>query len=1773
MAKNQTAEKKPKVVYNSDGSATVSGVKNMAEASKAVQSSIKQSQERADEIRASTKYENAVRAQKAKKYEEKKTAVDKMWERGSTTPKPADDAAAQAAHAMVAAKKNVEQKKKALSDFEESTSFDWMDATARKLYEQSAEKNKQTEQQMEAELRQAQKELSGLQIDRMPEEDKEQFRKYVESKDQKNSVFRNDISWFGDYKSQKEAENILKQKYGEEQFGMLADAYAEKIHEEEAAKAAEDAQEDTEKHPILTGLAGAPARVLGSVESVPTRIADIVTGNRNPSQYTANNYVKTYGDAVRETKAQNIESKIGGTAGKAASLAYQGVTGIADSVLRGMVGGGAVGGALLAAGDTLDQTIADAVSRGATAGQAYSLAAANAIIEYAAEKLPLDNLIEVAKGGGAKTLVANIAKQAGVEIMEEEATLAGNILLDAAIMRDKSDYNMNVAYLMTFEGLSMDEAREKALWGLVQQAGETALVSAVAGGIGGFGAAKTAAYSKEGQLDATPRNGQQQPVADVPGQDVQTDAQTKTAVMEDSIDPKSKVHTGGKVNVEEVAAELAQNAPKPEPEVKTKGQVDADNAAAKVFGVEEAKPQQNSGSTQQADTLETSALDGQTAESDTGMQSAHSGEVKKSKTFTNTGLHSADADIRAGYQQTLDQDPTAGDYQVKHNADTLATAQERTSSPEKCRAEYDYLMSKTDMWSPEDIVTAKLVSKNLMKSGDIDRVSEINIKQAQISSIMGENVQAFSIIGTMKDASDPATAVESATKGFYSMKPEDTIYNEKKVGKTFEQWRAENVRNITSIGAEIEKVADGDDKAMRGIILQLAQHRKTTGFFGLSGNMTHLANKILNKMRFDDLKIIANTQLAVMQDDFRRRTATDIALSTRKLFMLTNLKTFGRNIIGNATTGLMDSVGDSTFGQAADFLLSKITGKRTVGTDITRAKEYASAAAESAQFAALCVELDIPIETTADASFQSAIGSRESGKYIGKTFRANGNIAMRALYAYQKYMSYALEVSDKIFEGGTNAAVAESLNKLKESGLSSTEIQELAEYTGNRRTFKDATWTDADGTHGANMSRMTAAGKRLSEKYMGTPGKIVADMLMPYPKVPTNVIQTGIDYTHGVEKGIGEMISILSDVKKHKQISVARQRQAASDFGRGVTGASMLCLLTVAAAKGVIAVHDDKDKNKRALEQSEGLSGAQINWSAWQRLMKGEDTTWERDDVLSSLDAAEPFSILAYMGDELSKDDSFQDILKAYPGVSIKYTLQALMDSPYMTSISDLWDGVSEAVKAETDDERLGAAAKAASDVAGSFVPQIVRQTAQYNDGYYRDTRGVDSAEYAKNNFLSAIPGQSQNLPKKVNGLGVEQERGGWMATFFDATSTKKYKKSDVSGYLEELSERTGKTGFYPEAQAPMKITDFDGEEIVLDKGQREAYQKTYGGKVSELYQELIDYPSFSSLPDDIQMEAFEKGKELATRYAKAAVSDFRDVPDEETGELVKGLVNDSIKSGFSSAFDGLSESWKFGYGDSGARTSMEQAYSVYSSLPDDVKKAFEAEQTGQVKYYLDARQSGVSTNDFIDLYQNYREIGEMDMDTTEKAHEWAVVLEKAVDDGVITGKQKNVLREDMEFRYSMPAETVKFDTMISSGLSTDKAKHVVDLVGNVTGTGAWDDDTQKYTVRDIDVREAIATSDRLTVQEKDIAIKSYMPDYDPKAKSPQTAELKYDAIRAMGFTPEEYASSYRTYLDTSGTGKRGRVVSQYMNDYNISYSYALNLYNIFAGKYKPWAK
>lgn len=965
-----------------------------------------------------------------------------------------------------------------------------------------------------------------------------------------------------------------------------------------------------------------------------------------------------------------------------------------------------------------------------------------------------------------------------------------------------------------------------------------------------------------------------------------------------------------------------------------------------------------------------------------GMQSEPSGDVEKSRTVTNSGLQNKDEDIRAGYRETLRQDREAGDYQVKHNADTIGTAQQRTSSPERVRAEYDYLMNKGDTWTAEDVATGRLVAKELFKSGDVEATTAMNKQLAKVGTNAGQVAQAFAISGTMKDASDPMSASESATARFLAMDQGDTTYKKTKNGPTFEQWQNNVTQEYTRIAMAVDSVPEGDTKAMRDVIRQIAQSRKTTAWFGTSSRLTKNAQRILNKLDFDTLKKIANTQIAAMPDDFRARGKMEVAEGLRKQGMLSSLKTFERNLAGNSATGLLDSFSDSIGGRFVDSLMAKATGKRTVGNDLKLPGKYLSAAKDSMDFASLCVELNVPIETDANAAFNSATGANGNGKYIGKTFRSNGNVAMRVLYGYQKYMSYALEVSDKIFEGGTNAAVTDSLNRLKNSNLSDADVSELAEFTANRRTFKDATWEEDGKTHGSNLSRVAQQMKNIGRGTGLEPvTKFVGDTVLPFASVPMNVAQTGIDYTAGIGKGAVEIASILKDARAGKEISVARQRQAASDFGRGATGMAFMGIMAGAAAKGIIQVHNDSDKNKKALDQSQGLSGAQINWSALGRASEGGSEKWQTGDVVTSLDFLEPFNTQMYLAVELSEEDTMQDILKAYPGATFRSVVSSFMDSPMvdgLTQLTDLISNVSDAAQSGSADGVKNALAEYGGNVTSSYVPQFVRQTAQTMDGYYRDTRGADSSEYAKNSVLNAIPGASESLPKKVNGFGQEQKRGGFVSNFLDPTNTHRLQLDETAQALDELSQNPDVKNIYPERQAPLKVKDASGEDVQLTGEQRETYQKEYGKRVKEYYDGLLKNPNFDKLPDEMKAEALQNVKEYGTQFARAAVTDYKDVPKSSSKTaVVFDVVRDVLKTNAASAVGDLEKAWELGNDTKKATDTLNAVYDTISKMPGITKRSVLEKSNGNTRIYLEARNSGLPSDTTLSIIRAVQSIPE----------------------------------------------------------------------------------------------------------------------------------------------------------------------------------------------------
>lgn len=1833
-------KKKATVTYNPDGTATVTGVNSRAEAVEAYRADREKTQEKARQEYKSAIKQYQLKTGKTVDSPNAVTAADQLWNRGSNTPKK--DAYSDTTRKIVEARRNTKQKKQELEDYKQerkqTRATDWQNAyqkaqaetagttpmegisdedaliqqiqdtnrKARQNYNQELNEKKAAVSQAEQEQNQATMEAGLDSISRLSEEGQKKLDEYNYRMDTASDPLATGLpeleAWFS------ENEHLDK-----DAVEKLAEVRRRETNAQKAAEQQQAAQKAADAHPIWNSALTVPANLAGGSMASLGYLGEALNGTgqfTDLDPYNQGTQLQNWSGAVRGEVKGNIVGDGSNPLRAIAGGAYDVGMGMADTgariALGTVTGGGSLLGAGIAGANNFGSAMQSAASRGANADQALLYATASATVDALTEKIPLDNLINISTAKGGAGYILNFLRSMGIEGGQEAASQLASLFADAAIMRDKSERNLEVAQMMTMNpNMSLEEAQATVDRETVNNILYSMAVSGLAGGFNSLVATTKYKLAHRGENADVPEAAAQNPQEQPAQEAVETPDSEKAAPLDgeqmaralaEQAQPAGAADALAAARAQAEAERTAQTQAPTESEAafdqafdrvmnqesqtpesqteapKTDVNAEMDRRAKMALGMEDgqgseepyvnkkagsmATPesvqadsftsetpggtapsseatsaggaasnttiQQNvsevnrlSDSAQAADSQSMSAQDGQptaqnaqqqpqaqneqpvqrpkvqnaqpvqqqatpqatpqeaqggaqaeetngqaqTPESYVpGAQASAEGKTMKSKSFTNSGLRGTDNDIRESYKGTLAVDPEAGNYQQLRNMDVMDVARERTSTPERLEAEYDYLMKKENL-TATDVATTTLATKEFFRNGDVDQYVDLNLHKAKTATEAGQVIQAFNIGGTMKDAADPESACETAIKGLSSLKKEMTTYNAEKSGKSFEDWRKDVSMGITRLAIAVESVEDGDTAGMQKVITQIAQARNTTGWFGSSDKLTWNARRILKKLDFDDLKKIANTQIASMPDDFRRRTDREVMMGIRKQNILTSFRSFGRNIGGNATTGLLDSASDSLGGQAMDMLISKFTGKRTTGNDFTHTKAYIDGAKSAADFASLCVELNIPIETDVDASY-SAVSDGNRLKYGGKTFRSTGNLGMRLLYGYQKYMNYALEVTDKVFEGGSNAAVAESLEGLRNSGLGDGDIDRLSQFTANRRTFKDATWeaTDKYGDTKEHGSALARYGKKVKKGLsgdgaLGAAGEFAADSAMPFVGTTMNVTQTGVDYSTGVMKSLGELASLIHDAKQGKTIDVNRQRQVASDFGRGVTGLALIGGFTALAAKGIIRVSNADDKNKKALEQADGLSGAQINWSAAARESTGGDTKWQAGDVISSLDSLEPFNTHMYLGAELAQEDDIQGMLKALPGATAKSVFQAFMDSPMVTglqNITDMVSDISEAVEKDDTEAALGAAAKYAGETASSFIPQIVKQGAKAADGYYRDTRGQTAAEYAKNAFLTNIPGGAQDLPKKISGLGEEQKRGGVYANLFDTTNSQIYQPNAITESLGALSDATGgqyDKEIYPERQAPMKVNNAAGEAVELDGAQRETYQREYGGKVSEYYGALMKNPDYQKLTDDLKAEALKTVKGYAADYARAAVTDYKEVKTGTAEEIGKEAVMDVVTKQMASGINDMQKVWDYGYDEKPAKETLESAYDTYSKMTDSQKAAYRENVSGDTARYLEAREAGVSTTAYL---------------------------------------------------------------------------KVLDAVKHADGTG----NSAKY--------RAI-TSASISESAMDKLMKAYMPDYDPDKPKSDKTELKYDyARKELGMTPAQYAQAYEIYTSKS---------------------------------------
>lgn len=317
-------------------------------------------------------------------------------------------------------------------------------------------------------------------------------------------------------------------------------------------------------------------------------------------------------------------------------------------------------------------------------------------------------------------------------------------------------------------------------------------------------------------------------------------------------------------------------------------------------------------------------------------------------------------------------------------------------------------------------------------------------------------------------------------------------------------------------------------------------------------------------------------------------------------------------------------------------------------------------------------------------------------------------------------------------------------------------------------------------------------------------------------------------------------------------------------------------------------------------------------------------------------------------------------------------------------------------------------------------------------------------------------------------------------------------------------------------------------------------YINSVNSKLRDLYAQKRKVQN-GDLPDDEKYAKVRSIQQQIDVAAHAALVACGDPYSADKAGMIASVIGDS--------FSDLTECWKNGADTTSAAAAIENAYEAYGKM-NEVGKARVREEGGRVTDYLAARTSGISHKTFVDLYKTYYSIDNGDENASAKAAQWSYELEKAQERGTITQAQKNALKEEMNFWQMIPAETVRFDELTENGLNADKADFITQLLSEIKP------ETGRSTVRTIQRITAIAgADDKLSEADQKTAMKSVLDDKGYE---------KYLRVLALGLDTDDYAASYRAYLDAEGGGKKKRTIAQYQKNLDVSYSVAKKLYEIY---------
>ncbi len=659
----------------------------------------------------------------------------------------------------------------------------------------------------------------------------------------------------------------------------------------------------------------------------------------------------------------------------------------------------------------------------------------------------------------------------------------------------------------------------------------------------------------------------------------------------------------------------------------------------------------------------------------------------------------------------------------------------------------------------------------------------------------------------------------------------------------------------------------------------------------------------------------------------------------RYFSMLANIKTHGRNMIGNVAMHMTQRAKD----KVAGIIESAVS---TFKPNMERTHTIMPASKEVKQFAKNDLKnMDVQTELGMNENKynpQSRLqGARKTFKHdilnntLGKLFDLNSNL---------------LEVEDNI-------------------GLKSMYVKALSEYiTANKidvNNITDAQLSKArqhaiKSSQEATFHQASALATALNQ--MGKKNNVVKfalDSAVPFKKTPINVAKTGAQYSP-----VGLIKSAIFDTAQLRKGKIT-VNQYIDNISKGLTGTGIAFMGYALAEAGILKASGGDDDKKEQYDEDQGKQSYSI----------------EIGGKTYSLDWLSPVGIPLFIGAETNQqfnqskkeknskstddEESLNKILK-----SVSNIMNASANAMNPMSEMSMVQGLTSILSSYNKENAVGdMIVNTGKSYVNQFVPTLLGQVARTTDDYERTTKSTKTGTLEKaidstvNQIKSKIPGLRQTLPVKTDIWGQEVKQSENLPfrafnNFVNPAKVQDVSNDIVDKELNSLYAKTKESSIIPKTIE--KTFSINGTDYRMTNEEFAKYSKAYGTTSHNILESLVKSDEYRYLTDEQKQKAIESVYSYAKEknkvdYANSVAEELKTSTLYKTMQELKTSKNQSKYLDYVAQTKGIE------------KESAKNKILLESDYDDNVKSIIYANGTGNDDKLYSIMQDSVDINEYLD--------------------------------------------------------------------------------------------------------------------------------------------------------------------------------------------------------------